>query len=47
MILVDSNRQAHFVRAGRRIKGDRRQSPSRGEGYEKSHVAIDDATRLA
>ncbi|MEB3202407.1 MAG: DDE-type integrase/transposase/recombinase, partial [Synechococcus sp.] len=30
-----------------RITGDRRQGCSRGAGYEKVHVAIDDATRLA
>jgi len=36
-----------FERVGHRITGDRRQGTSRGAGYEKVHVAIDDATRLA
>ena len=36
------------VRTGRPPHtGDRRQGCSRGAGYEKVHVAIDDATRLA
>jgi hypothetical protein len=30
-----------------RISGDRRHGCSRGAGYEKVHVAIDDATRLS
>ena len=30
-----------------RITGDRRLGASRGAGYEKTHVAIEDATRLA
>ena len=38
---------ARFKRVGHRITGDRRQCSFRGTGYEKVHVAIDDATRLA
>jgi len=34
-------------RVGHGITGDRRQCCSRGAGYEKVHVAIDYATRLA
>ena len=47
MIHVDTKQLARFERVGRRITGDCRQSCSRGAGYEKVHVAIDDATRLA
>ena len=47
MIHVDTKQLARFERVGRRITGDRRQGSSRGAGYEKAHVAIDDATRLA
>ena len=36
-----------FERVGHRITGDRCQGCSPGAGYEKVHVAIDDATRLA
>jgi hypothetical protein len=32
---------------GPRITGDRKQGCSPGAGYEKVHVAVDDATRLA
>jgi len=32
---------------GHRITGDRRLGCSPGAGYEKAHVAVDDATRLA
>jgi len=32
---------------GHRITVDRRLGSSHGAGYEKAHVAIDDATRLA
>ncbi|WP_369801699.1 integrase core domain-containing protein [Cyanobium sp. NIES-981] len=44
---VTSKQLARFERVGHRITGDRRQGSSRGAGYEKVHVAIDDATRLA
>ena len=47
MIHVDTKQLARFERVGHRITGDRRQGSSRGAGYEKAHVAIDDATRLA
>ena len=47
MIHVDTKQLARFERVGHRITGDRRQGCSRGAGYEKVHVAIDDATRLA
>ena len=45
MIHVDTKQLARFERVGQRITGDRRLGSSRG--YEKAHVAIDDATRLA
>lgn len=38
---------ARFERLGHRTTGDRCQGCSRGAGYEKVHVAIDDTTRLA
>jgi hypothetical protein len=38
---------ARFVHVGHRNTGDRRLRCSRGAGYEKAYVAIDDATRLA
>ena len=47
MIHIDTKQLARFERVGHRITGDRRQGSSRGAGYEKAHVAIDDATRLA
>jgi hypothetical protein len=47
MIHVDTKQLARFKRVGLRITGYRRQGSSRGAGYEKVHVAIDDATRLA
>ncbi|WP_255476182.1 DDE-type integrase/transposase/recombinase [Cyanobium sp. BSA11S] len=47
MIHVDTKQLARFERIGHRITGDRRQGCSPGAGYEKVHVAIDDATRLA
>ena len=47
MIHVDTKQLARFERVGHRITGDRRQGCSPGAGYEKVHVAIDDATRLA
>ncbi len=47
MIHVDTQQLARFERVGHRITGDRRMGSSRGAGYEKVHVAIDDATRLA
>ena len=47
MIHVDTKQLARFERVGHRITEDRRLGSSRGAGYEKAHVAIDDATRLA
>ena len=47
MIHVDTKQLDRFVRVGHRITGHRRQGCSRCAGYEKVHVAIDDATRLA
>ena len=47
MIHVDIKQLARFDRVGHRITGDRRLGRSSGAGYEKAHVAIDDATRLA
>jgi len=47
MIHVDIKQLARFNRVGHRITGDRRLGRLSGAGYEKAHVAIDDATRLA
>jgi hypothetical protein len=47
MIHINTQEQARFECLGHRITGDRRLGSSRGAGYEKAHVAIDDATRLA
>jgi hypothetical protein len=47
MIHVDIKQLARFDRVGHRITGDRRLGRSPGAGYEKAHVAIEDATRLA
>jgi transposase len=47
MILVDIKLHASFERIGHRITCDQRLGSSRGAGYEKAHVAADDATRLA
>jgi transposase len=47
MTHVDTKQLARFERVGHRITGDRRPGCSRGVGYEKVHVANDDATRLA
>jgi len=47
MIHVDTKQLARFERVGHRITGDRRLGCSPGAGYEKAHVAVDDATRLA
>ncbi len=45
MILVDIKQRANFDHGGHRITGHRRLGRSPGAGYEKAHVAIDDATR--
>jgi hypothetical protein len=47
MIDVDTKQLSRFERVAHRITGDRRHGCSRGAGYEKVHVAIDDATDLA
>jgi len=47
MVHVVTKQRARFERFGHHIIGDRRQAWSRGAGYEKVPVAIDDATRLA
>ena len=47
MIHDDTKQLARFEPVGNRISGDRRQGSSRGAGYERVHVAVDDATRLA
>ncbi len=47
MIHVDTKLMAHFDRVGHRITGDRRKGGSPGAGYEKAHVDVVDATRLA
>jgi hypothetical protein len=47
MITVDINQLARSDRVGHRITGDRRLCCSLGACYEKAHVAIDDANRLA
>jgi len=47
MIHVDTKQLARFEGVSQRITGDRRHGCSRGAGYKKVHVAIDDATRLA
>ncbi len=47
MIHVDIKQLARFNRVGHRITGDPRKGSSPGAGYEKVHVAVDDAARLA
>ena len=47
MIHVDIKELARFERVGHRITGDPRKGSSPGAGYEKVHVAVDDATRLS
>jgi transposase InsO family protein len=47
MIHVDTKQLPRFRQVGHRISGDRRLGSSRGASYEKAHVAVDDATRLA
>jgi transposase len=47
MIHVDIKQLARFERVGHRITGDPRKGSSPGAGYEKVHVAVDDATRLS
>jgi hypothetical protein len=47
MIHIDTKQLAGFRRVGHRITGDRHKVSSPGAGYEKAHVAVDDATRVA
>ena len=47
LIHVDVKTLARFRKVGHRITGNRQQGRSYGVGYDKVHVAVDDATRLA
>jgi transposase InsO family protein len=47
LIHVDIKSLARFRQVGHRITGDRQKGRSYGVGYDKVHVAVDDATRLA
>ncbi len=47
LIHIDGKSLARFRRVGHRITGNRQQGRSCGVGYDKVHVALDDATRLA
>ena len=47
LIHIDVKKLARFRRVGHRITGNRQQGRSAGVGYDRVHVAIDDATRLA
>ena len=47
LIHIDIKSLARFRRVGHRITGDRQKGRSYGVGYDKVHVAVDDATRLA
>ncbi|WP_236550436.1 DDE-type integrase/transposase/recombinase [Cyanobium sp. Copco_Reservoir_LC18] len=47
MIHVDIKLLARFDRRGHRIIGDPSKGSSPGAGYEKVHLAVDDATRLS
>lgn len=47
LIHIDIKSLARFRKVGHRITGDRQQGRSYGVGYDKVHVAVDDATRLA
>ena len=47
LIHVDVKTLARFRKVGHRITGDRQKGRSHGVGYDKVHVAVDDATRLA
>lgn len=44
---IDVKKLARFRKVGHRITGNRQQGRSAGVGYDRVHVAIDDATRLA
>ena len=47
LIHIDIKSLARFRKVGHRITGDRQRCRSYGVGYDKVHVAVDDATRLA
>jgi transposase InsO family protein len=47
LIHIDVKKLARFRKVGHRITGSRQQGRSAGFGYDRLHVAIDDATRLA
>jgi transposase InsO family protein len=47
LIHIDVKKLARFRGVGHRITGNRQQGRSAGVGYDRVHVAIDDATRLA
>ena len=47
LIHIDIKSLARFRKVGHRITGDRQQGRSYGVGYDKVHIAVDDATRLA
>ena len=47
LIHVDIKSLSRFRQIGHRITGDRQKGRSYGVGYDKVHVAVDDATRLA
>jgi transposase InsO family protein len=47
LIHIDVKKLDCFRKMGHRITGNRQQGRSAGVGYDRAHVAIDDATRLA
>jgi transposase InsO family protein len=47
LIHIDVKKLARFRKVGQRITGNRQQGRSTGVGYDRVHVAIDDATRVA
>ena len=47
LIHIDVKKLARFRKVGHRITGNRQQGRSAGVGFDRVHVAIDDATRLA
>ncbi len=47
LIHRDFKKLARFRKVGQRLTGNRQQGHTAGAGYDRVHVAIDDATRLA
>ena len=47
LIHIDVKKLARFRKVRYRITGNRQQGRSTGDGYDRAHVAIDDARRLA